>query len=147
MTYTVKRNGRIYFHTEHEKCRPDATQEAQMQESGHDIYSFILPFASSVRVELGAYTFGGFVEVDPDTVGQYTGMVDKNGKKIFEGDIVLKRTYNVKRTFPVTFTGGMFHAGYGGGSSTATHPYTLDDRQIEVIGNRWDNQELLEVKK
>lgn len=38
MTYTVKRNGRIYFHTEHEKCRPDAAQEAQMQESGHDIY-------------------------------------------------------------------------------------------------------------
>ncbi len=38
MTYTVKRNGRVLFYTEHEKCRPDVTQEAQMQESGHDIY-------------------------------------------------------------------------------------------------------------
>ena len=38
MTYTVKRNGRVLFTTEHEKCRPDATQEAQMQEDGYEIF-------------------------------------------------------------------------------------------------------------
>lgn len=83
------------------------------------------------------------IEVDCKTLGQYTGLDDKNGVPIFEGDIVMKRTYQGKKPFPVTFTDGMFHCGWGGGSSTATHGYTLADKQIEVIGNIYDNPELL----
>lgn len=83
------------------------------------------------------------IEVDCKTLGQYTGLDDKNGVPIFEGDIVMKRTYQGKKPFPVTFTDGMFHCGWGGGSSTATHGYTLADKQIEVVGNIYDNPELL----
>lgn len=83
------------------------------------------------------------IEVDYKTLGQYTGLDDKNGMPIFEGDIVIKRTYQGKKLFPVTFTDGMFHCGWGGGSSTATHGYTLADKQIEVVGNIYDNPELV----
>lgn len=85
----------------------------------------------------------GGIEVDCNTIGQFTGLRDKNGTMIFEGDIVKKRTGYGMKNLPVTFSFGCFHCGFGGGSSTATHPYTLDDRQIEVKGNIYDNPELI----
>ena len=80
--------------------------------------------------------------VDPETVGQFTGMTDKNGKKIFEGDICKHRS-NYSGDFiisVVTFTDGQFLAMADNNSG-----FNLSDK-LEVIGNIHDNPELLEVK-
>lgn len=67
-----------------------------------------------------------------ETVGQYTGMTDKNGKRIFEGDI-MHNAGNV-----VEFCNGGFCI--NGDSSLSLWTKT------EVIGNIHDNPELVEVR-
>lgn len=83
--------------------------------------------------------------VDPETVGQYTGLEDKNGRKIFEDDII---TVNGHGDFLLYVA---FDRNEWAGKSKR-HPYYrchLDFRQesYEVIGNIHDNPELLEVEE
>ena len=94
-------------------------------------------------------------EVIPDTVGQYTGIIDKNGKKIFEGDIV-KEFFWPKNIGVVSFEKGSFCSGmesfYGwiykgvDGRTENRELYDSGDYDcapLEVIGNIYDNPELL----
>ena len=75
-----------------------------------------------------------WLEVIQETVGQFTGLTDKNGKKIFEGDIVALRT---SRTHEVKYADGGFYM-----EGTAIPMRHAD--KFEVIGNIHDNPELLE---
>lgn len=83
----------------------------------------------------------GFIEVIPHTVGQYTGLTDKKGKKIFEGDIV-KNSRDVGLLYYKEKNSAFTVKGWEYG-------YWLwhDKEDIEVIGNIYDNPELLEVEK
>lgn len=96
--------------------------------------------------------------VDPATVGQYTGLRDKNGKRIFEGDIVKAHYRNTaKADFveQVIFHNGCFKALWimdGGGKMLAPLadgvPHLPQDKSpymewCEVIGNIHDNKSLL----
>lgn len=87
-----------------------------------------------------------------DTVGQYTGLTDKNGKKIFEGDIVnLKGNpaypswgfvdYNAL----VVYSDGAFSAidGTEENHGLRRYNFTRAELDVEVIGNIHDNPELL----
>lgn len=77
--------------------------------------------------------------INDETVGEYTGLTDKNGKRIFEGDIISGRG----DTYKVIFEDGIFlivNSHYTTGLYVAIHMEKID----EVIGNIHDNPELLE---
>ena len=81
--------------------------------------------------------------IDKETVGQYTGLHDKNGKEIYEGDIVKYRDSRGQHIEKVIFDKGCFYAGMHWGSSTRVAPKLINPRITEVIGNEYDNPELL----
>ena len=86
----------------------------------------------------------GRYAVITETVGQYTGLTDKNGNKIFEGDIV-KGSWNT--VFGVYFDEDYLQ--YRAKEKSGSHheiDYYGESYRLEVIGNVYDNPELLEVK-
>ena len=85
--------------------------------------------------------------VKPETVGQFTGLLDKNGKEIYEGDIVLCLSKTDKAEMVVIFEDGEFRMVL----TEKYHVYTtgfgfyaIRNFDKEVIGNIHDNPELAE---
>lgn len=79
--------------------------------------------------------------VVPESIGQYTGLKDNNGKKIYEGDI-LKLIDDVVFVFFNTAT-ACFDIQYGGGDCESLYSNIEADIKMEVIGKIHDNPDLL----
>lgn len=84
--------------------------------------------------------------VSPETISEFSGLTDKNGKKIFEGDIVAGAVHwleRMKNGF-VAFKDGSFGLIWYRGEVEQFNPFTsMCNVEYEVIGNIHDNPELL----
>ena len=130
-----------------------------IQLSEDDDYWYILPDGVSGEMyEKQPYHFRendvmcevALAYVDKDTVSEFTGLRDRNGKRIFEGD-VLKFLCTSGETFytAVEFFDGAFGTSvdlgwHNGFMAFDDREYPFYVKEGEVIGNKWDNPELLE---
>ena len=89
---------------------------------------------------------GRYGQVDPETIGQYTGLCDKNGTKIFEGDVIRRKGDFMASNYVIRYIDK--YAAFIGMSYGNNEIYLHRcDADFVVIGNIHDNPELLEVKE
>lgn len=110
------------------------------------VYGGIFPGTGDHSIIYGGPQLSGLdIEkhvVYSDTVGQFTGLKDKHGTRIFEGDVLRFMAYGYEYTALVEFRDGLFRA-------RCRFPEKIDrivfGYKPEIVGNIHDNPELLEV--
>ena len=86
------------------------------------------------------------MSLTPDTVGQYTGLKDSNGKEIYEGDIIKDESgFPFSGNHVVRWDNRYSH--YQCDSTGDGYLIINDFTKPVIIGNIWDNPELLEDEK
>ena len=113
---------------------------------GSLVYSNEINAAIYFQIGSGLVKTMDWVFVIPETVGQFTGLYDCDGKEIYEGDIL---KWSNGKMYVVKFWQGMFYAsveecndGFLGGFPL--HAFTeFEERKCKIVGNIYDNPELL----
>lgn len=122
------------------------------KDNGKWIEGYYAPFASNKGLKRAIYT--GIdkgciipIEVIPETVGQYTGLKDKNGNKIFEGDLIDDDVWSVAYCDGKGEFRGMQAGWYVQRDAWESWYGLTYDTLAEVIGNIYDNPELLKGER
>ena len=89
---------------------------------------------------------GKYGAVIPETVGQYTGLTDKNGKKIFEGDIIKDHSFTVDNFSKVVYDteNAQFILADCDEICDTMEEWERYREDYEIVGNVYDNPELVE---
>ena len=102
-------------------------------------YGHIIGLSTYSDYDNGELSLNEASVVESDTVGQFTGLTDKNGVKIFEGDIVTAFRGN---KFEVVFYDKNLSFELSQMQTGVIVPFTTWDYNVEVIGNIHDNPEI-----
>lgn len=122
-------------------------------------------FFRGKRIDTGEWVYGSLIQwkdgvttiitetkedhsefsVNPDTVGQYTGLKDRNGKEIYEGDLLLSVGMVWEVVYDENLASFFLCTEYGRGSTPLGE--MIRSFYLKISGNIHDNPELLEEKK
>jgi len=107
------------------------------------VYGFLYQDETGAYIKDGAKNkrFGTGVDVERESIGQYTGLKDKNGKEIYEGDVVSAIDFE-KCNYQIKFDDGCFYFNNQFRAHQLDYPI-IQNFRLEVIGNIYENPELL----
>lgn len=110
-----------------------------------DLVTNGIDYETAIRInDKSSSEYGQIIRVDPDTVSQFTGLRDKNGERIYEGDILQDNNGHFgvviwKEKAACFLVKWIVVSEFGNEEED-------DCFDFKIVGNKWDNPELLEHK-